>query len=402
MAIYEYRGITQRGKGTKGIVDASSVSAVRERLRAQGIYLQDIQEVRKAQKKLSLSTSLFRKRSITTSITRQLAFLIGAALPIDSALEGVIDQTDDENVKKMLISIKEKIKEGKGISQAFAEYPDYFNTVYVSTLRAGEVSGRLDQVFERLSTMYEKNRVLIGKLRSSLTYPVLMLFLALLIIIFLLTFLIPTFSKLFAEFGQALPLPTRILIGVSNTVSAGWWAILLFLGLVFFVFYRIYRGEKGKKYFDSLVLRLPVVKFLVLGTFRIRFSYTMSLLLGNGVGIIDALENTEGMFSNDVFKNILRSAIERVKKGDRLSRSLASGAVFTSSLLGMIHAGEAGDRVPEVLEKIASNTEIEVEEKIKIITSLVEPVMIMIIGFFVGFVVLAIMLPIFQINQIFG
>jgi type IV pilus assembly protein PilC len=229
-----------------------------------------------------------------------------------------------------------------------------------------------------------------------------MLFLALLIIIFLLTFLIPTFSKLFAEFGQALPLPTRILIGVSNTVSAGWWAILLFLGLVFFVFYRIYRGEKGKKYFDSLVLRLPVVKFLVLGTFRIRFSYTMSLLLGNGVGIIDALENTEGMFSNDVFKNILRSAIERVKKGDRLSRSLASGAVFTSSLLGMIHAGEAGDRVPEVLEKIASNTEIEVEEKIKIITSLVEPVMIMIIGFFVGFVVLAIMLPIFQINQIFG
>jgi type II secretory pathway component PulF len=189
---------------------------------------------------------------------------------------------------------------------------------------------------------------------------------------------------------------------VSDTVRGGWWAILLFLGLLFFVLYRIYRGEKGKSYFDSLVLRLPVVKFLVLGTFSIRFSYTMSLLLGNGVGIIEALQNTEGMFSNGVFKNILHSAIERVKKGERLSRALASSAVFTSSLLGMIHAGEAGDRVPEVLEKIASNTEIEVEEKIKTITSLVEPVMIMIIGFFVGFVVLAIMLPIFQINQIFG
>jgi len=402
MAVFEYRGITQRGKNTKGIIDASSVSAARDRLKAQGIYLQHIQELKKSQKKLNLSTSIFRKRAVTASITRQLAFLIGAALPIDSSLEGIIDQSDDENVKKMLINIKEKIKEGKSISQAFGEYPDYFNTVYVSTLRAGEVSGRLDQVFERLSTMYEKNRVLMGKLKSSLTYPVLMLFLALLIIIFLVTFLVPTFSKLFTEFGQVLPLPTRVLIGVSDVVSTAWWAVAILLGVLAYVFYRVYQSERGKQYFDTLVLRLPVVKYLVLGTFRIRFSYTMALLLGNGVGIIEALHNTEGMFRNGVFRRLISSAVERVKKGERLSRALASSAVFSSSLLGMIHAGEAGDRVPEVLDKIAANIEIEVEERIKTITSLVEPVLILIIGFFVGFVVLAIMLPIFQINQIFA
>jgi len=402
MAIYEYRGVTKRGKNTKGIIDASSVPSARERLKTQGIYLQEIQEVKKSHRKLGLTTTLFKKRATTAGITRQLAFLIGAALPVDNALEGVIDQTEDDHVKKMLISIKEKIKEGKGVSQAFSDYPDYFNQIYVSTLHAGEISGRLDQVFERLSTMYEKNRVLMGKLRTSLTYPVLMLFLALLIVIFLVSFLIPTFSKLFIEFGQVLPLPTRILIGVSNIVTSAWWAIILFLGAVFYIFYHIYKGEKGKRYFDSLVLRLPVVKTLVLETFIIRFSYTMSLLLSNGVGIIESLENTERLFRNGVFKNLIRNAIERVKKGEKLSRALASGMVFTSSLLGMIHAGEAGDRVPEVLDKIGSNAELEVEEKIKTLTSLIEPVVIMIIGFFVGFVVLAIMLPIFQINQIFG
>jgi general secretion pathway protein F len=402
MAIFEYRGITRKGKNTRGILDASSLAAVRDRLKSQGVYPQEIREVKKSGKKPWLNGALFRKKAVTAAITRQLGFLIGAALPIDSALEGVIDQSDDENVKKMLIGIKEKIKEGKSVSQSFAEHPDYFNAVYVSTLQAGEISGRLDQVFERLSTMYEKNRILASRLRSSLTYPVLMLFLSLFIIIFLVSFLVPTFSKLFAEFGQALPLPTRVLIGVSDFVSAGWWAILLFLGLLVFVLYRVYRGEGGKRYFDSLVLRIPVVRFLVLGTFRIRFSSTMSLLLGNGVGIIESLENTQNMFSNSVFRDLIRSAIERVKKGERLSRALASGTAFNSSLLGMIHAGEAGDRVAEVLDRIAGGIEVEVEERIKTIASLVEPVLILIIGFFVGFVVLAIMLPIFQINQIFG
>ena len=402
MAIYEYRGINSRGKNLKGLLDASSVENAREKLKTQGIFLQSIQEATKSKRKLNLSFSFSGKRNIVTQITRQLSFLLSASLPVDSAIEGVIDQTEDSEIKKMMIGIKENIKEGKSVSQAFSNHPEYFNKMYVSTIHAGEVSGKLDVVFERLSIMYEKNQALKSKLRASLAYPSLMLVFAVLIIVFLVSFLIPTFSKMFVEFGQVLPLPTRILIGISNIVTKAWWAILLFLALLAFIFNRVYKNERGKKYFDLLVLRLPIIKNLVLGTFTVRFSYTMSLMLYNGVGIIESLENTLGIFKNVVFKDLLNNAIDMVRKGEKLSRALASGIVFNSSILGMIHAGEAGDRVPDVLERIGTNAEIEIEEKIKTLTSLIEPLVIMIIGIFVGFVVLAIMLPIFQVNQMFG
>ena len=420
MPIYEYRGITKRGKQARGILDAPGPAGVRDKLRGQGVYLQEIRELAPARRRFGLNLSVFRRRSVLTAVTRQLSFLLGASLPVDSAFEGVIDQAEDGNVKQMLVDIKDKIKEGKSVSQALAEHPDYFNPMYVSTVHAGEVSGKLDVVFDRLSRMYEKNQALVSKLRSSLTYPVLMLLFAVLVVVFLVSFIVPTFAKLFTEFGSVLPAPTRILIGASNVISSAWWAILIVLALAVFVLMRVYRSEKGRRYFDSLVLRVPFVKRLVLDNFRIRFSYTLALMLAGGVGILESLENTKGVFRNVVFREVIENAIERVRKGEKLSRALAAersrsaggfhaaggstaaGSIFTSSLLGMIHAGEAGDRVPEVLERIAAGTEVDIEERVKTITSLVEPIVILVIGLFVGFVVLAIMLPIFQINTIFG
>jgi general secretion pathway protein F len=402
MAIYEYRGVNRKGKYLKGIVDAASLNAAREKLKTQGVYLQEIDELRKSGGRINLSLTAFRKRATIASITRQLSFLISAALPVDSALEGVIDQTDDHDVKKMMIDIKEKVKEGKSVSQAFASYPNYFNSMYVSTLHAGEISGRLDEVFERLSKMFEKNQILINRLRTSLTYPALMIVFAVVIVVFLMSFLVPTFSKIFIEFEQVLPLPTRVLIGVSKIFTSGWWAMLIFFILAVFVFNRLYKNENGKKYFDRMALKIPLVKKLILDTFKIRFSYTMGLMLSNGVGIIESLENTRGVFKNGIFRETVDRAIGLIEKGEKLSRALATSTLFNSSILGMINAGEAGDRVPEVLEKIGSNTELELEEKVKTLTSLVEPVIILIIGVFIGFTILAIMLPIFQINQIFG
>jgi general secretion pathway protein F len=426
MPIYEYKGITKRGRQARGILDAPGPAGVRDKLKGQGVYLQEIRELAPARRRFGLDLSVFRRRAVLTSVTRQLSFLLGASLPVDSAFEGVIDQTEDGNVKRMLIDIKEKIKEGKSVSQALAEHPDYFNPMYVSTVHAGEISGKLDVVFDRLSRMYEKNQALVSKLRSSLTYPVLMLLFAVLVVVFLVSFIVPTFAKLFTEFGSVLPAPTRILIGVSNVISTAWWAILIVLGLAVFVLLRVYRSDRGRRRFDSLALRLPFLKRLVLDNFRIRFSSTLALMLAGGVGILEALENTKGVFRNVVFREVIENAVERVRKGEKLSRALAAerplsggrsryagglhpaggspaaGSIFTSSLLGMIHAGEAGDRVPEVLERIAAGTEVDMEERVKTITSLVEPVVILVIGLFVGFVVLSIMLPIFQINTIFG
>ncbi len=401
MAIYDYRGLNAVGKNIKGIIDAPSVEIAREKLKSRGLYLQEISEVSRHRKGLFRSISISHRRNVASIITRQISFMLSAQLPVINALDGVIDQTDDEDIKKMMIDIREKIKEGKSVSRAFSDHPRYFNQMYVNTVHAGEISGKLDEVFQRLAGMFEKNQALIAKLRSALTYPALMLCFALVVIVFFVSFIIPTFAQLFADFDQALPLPTRLLIGSTNVLSKGWWAILIIIAAAVLILRRIYKSERGRLYFDRMVFRLPMANNLVLDTFKIRFSYTMGLMLSSGIGIIEALEGTRDIFKNRIFTDVLNRAIDSVKKGENLSRALSSNQVFNAPLLGMIHAGEMGDRVPEVLESIGRNIEIELTERVQTLTSLAEPVIIVIIGFLIGFAILSIMLPIFQINQIF-
>jgi general secretion pathway protein F len=402
MAVYEYRGLDRSGRHVKGVIDAVDADSVKKKLKSKDVYPESINELVRGGRRSILSFSFTRKRTITVQITRQLSFLLSAGMPVTNALDGVIDQLEETSVKSMMMEIKEKVKEGKSVSQAFSHYPDYFGQMYVSTLHAGEVSGKLELVFERLARMYEQNQAFIGKIKGSLTYPSLMLLFGIFIIVFLVSFIVPTFSRLFSEFGQTLPVPTRILIGVSDIITTAWWAILLFIGGVFFGVRRMYRTGAWKRRLDGLVLNFPLANKLLLDTFRIRFSYTMSLMLGNGVPIIDALRQTGGIYKNSIFTQHIKNATERVKKGESLSRALSGGSLFTPSLLGMIHAGEAGDRVPEVLERIGEGLENQLGEQLKTLTSLLEPIVIVIVGFFIGFAVLSIMLPIFQINQFFG
>lgn len=401
MAIYDYRGLNAVGKNIKGIIDAPSVEIAREKLKTRGLYLQEITEVARRKKGIFRSISLSQRRNAASIITRQLSFMLGAQLPVINSLDGVIEQTEDEDVKKMMIDIKEKIKEGKSVSRAFTDYPKYFNQMYINTVHAGEVSGKLDEVFKRLAGMFEKNQALIAKLRSALTYPALMLFFAIAVIIFFVSFIIPTFAQLFADFDQALPLPTRLLIGSTNVISKGWWVILIVIAAAVLLLRRFYQSERGRLYFDRVVFKFPVVNKLILDTFKIRFSYTMSLMLSSGIGVIEALEGTRDIFKNRVYIDVINRAIELVKKGERLSRALSSNQLFNASLLGMIHAGEMGDRIPEVLDSIGHNIEVELTERVQTLTSLAEPIIIVIIGVLVGFAILSIMLPIFQINQMF-
>ena len=405
MAVFEYRGLDRSGRHVRGVIDATDADAVKKKLKAKDIYPESITALARGGgggKRSFLSFSLTRKKIHTAQITRQLSFLLSAGMPVTNALDGVIDQTEDTATKTMMMEIKEKVKEGKSISQAFSAYPDYFNQMYVATLHAGEVSGKLESVFERLALMYERNQAFTSKVRGALTYPSLMLLFGVLIIVFLVSFIVPTFSRLFSEFGQTLPVPTRILIGLSDVVTAAWWAVLLFIGAVFFWIRRMYRRGSWKQRLDGLVLKLPLVHTVLLESFRIRFSSTMSLMLGNGVPIIDALRQTGGIYKNSVFTRHIQNATERVKKGESLSRALSGGVLFTPSLLGMIRAGEAGDRVPDVLQRMGEGLENRLEERLKTLTSLLEPIVIVIVGIFIGFAVLAIMLPIFQINQFFG
>jgi general secretion pathway protein F len=404
MPVYDYRALNSKGRSISGIIDASGAESARLKLKGRGLYVQTIAEAKRRTGKKSFS--LGSKKNFTAHLTRQMGFLLGAGMPVVAALDTVIEQTEDSTQKRMIADIRERIREGLAVSQAFAAYPDYFSKMYVNTVHAGEVSGNLEAAFRRLADIFDKNRALTAKLRSSLAYPVVLLLFSFLIIIFLVSFIVPTFAGLFEDFGRVLPLPTRMIIGFSDMVTSFWWVFFVVAALGYVAVRRAYRTPGGKQSLDRFVLKVPLVRELLLDSFRIRFSHTMSLLLGSGIGIIEALENTAGVFRNGVFSQHLHATAERVRKGTGLSAALSMGdpgqRLITPTMLGMIRAGEAGDTVPGVLDHIGRNLEVELSERVGVLTSLIEPLLILVIGGIVAFVVLSIVLPIFQFNQMIG
>lgn len=402
MPVYEYRALNARGRTVNGIIDAPGVDGARVKLKGRGLFVQSLAEAGKGGGRFRLGG----RGAAAAHLTRQLGFLMSARVPLVAALDGMVEQLGDERVKRVIADIRERIKEGQSVSRAFGAHPEYFSRMYVHTLRAGEVSGNLDVAFRRLADIFDKNRALTAKLRSSLTYPVVLLFFSLLVIVFLISFIVPTFAGLFEEFGQVLPLPTRVVIGVSGFFTSWWWLFFVGAGAAWAAALRAYRSERGRRYLDRLALRVPVAGRLLTDTFRIRFAHTMSLLLGSGVGIIESLENTAGIFKNQVYTELLRDTADRVRKGEGLSRALALSdpgrLIFTPTMLGMIRAGESGDSVAGVLDSVGAGLEVELSERVGTLTSLIEPVLILVIGGIVAFAVLSIVLPIFQFNQLVG
>jgi len=402
MPNFEYYGYKKNGKRIKGQIEAGGISEARNKLKSSGIFVKQITEVT-LQRKFKISIfSYSRKQKFIYFFTRQLSFMLKAAVPVVNAIEGAIEQTESADERQVLEDIKERIREGESFSSALSHHSEYFNQLYVNTVKAGELSGNLTKVFEHLSEHFERNQRLIGSLRSSLTYPLFMLIFAFVVVVFLVTFIVPSFSNLFEQFGQKLPIPTRILLGFSGFVSSFWWIIFIVFTLLFFGIRNFYRkNEKFKKNIDYSILKIPLIGNFIITNFRIRFSYTLSLMISNGVGVLDALMITRAIFKNVIFTDFLMTSISKIKKGEKFSKSIDNSFIFPKSFIGMIRAGETGDRLAEVLDTISRNLESIMEEKVKSISSLMEPIIIIFIGGFVGFVVLSIMLPIFQINQLF-
>lgn len=401
MAVFEYRGFNTKGKSVKGLINASGKVQAHELLKSRGIFVTEITESKPFERKKLRPFSSLKILDRIAAITRQLAYMLEASLPIINALDTVIEQTPEHELRHILINIRERIKEGEGVSKSFSSAPKYFNNVYLATLRAGELSGRLDLVFRALSTSLEKAKQLRNQLRSSLSYPVLILAVSFIVTIFLVTFVVPTYSQIFMEFGQALPLPTRILLALSGFFKTWFFVLLGILAIGVYIIYRYYKSESGKNKLDDLILRIPIVDNLIKQRFIIRFCETLGLMVESGVPLLDSIKTTESLFKNHNFVNIIKDASDKITKGHSLSSALSDHPYLPPSVLGIIRAGESGDRVAESLFKIAEIFGNEFEEKIRTLTSLIEPVVIIIIGIIVGFIVLSIMLPIFQMNQLF-
>lgn len=408
MPVFEYVAIDSAGKSRKGIIDADSARAARQKLRADGVYpthLEETQagEVREKPSRLQYRLPLQRvRRAELVSTTRQLATLLTAGLPLVSALSGVLEQIRRTALRKVLSQVRERVKEGMSLAAAFREHPSVFPSVYTAMIHAGETSGTLELVVERLADFGEQQLALQRKIRSTLAYPILMLIVGVGVVVFLMAYVIPRVTQIFVDMKQELPLPTTILIRVSELFQR-YWPVLLIAIIFCFLAARYYvRTDKGRRRYHKWLLRLPIVGPIVEKVAIARITRTLGTLLHNGVPLLSAMEIVRNLVNNVILQQAIEEARQEISEGASITTPLARGGVFPPSVIQMISVGEQSGNLEGMLFKVAETFDSEVESSVTTLTSLLGPFMILFLAFFVGFVVLAVLLPIFEMSHLVG
>ncbi len=406
MPVYEYTALDINGKSVSGIIDAESSPVARQKLRISRIFPVSLKETRKIRGKKEGSAlsglTLFQriKPSEVAMMTRQLATLVGAGFALVPALDTLIPHTRTQGFQKCLAQIKDSIVEGNTFADSLALYPNVFSPVYINMVSAGETSGTLEIVLDRLADIAEKQQALKNRIRTALAYPVLMTFIGVVVLFLLLTFIVPSISAIFTDMNQVLPAPTRFLIAVSNLFQSFWWAIAMGLVIAAAAFHAFKRTEKGRHRMDRIVLRMPLVGGLARKMAVARFSRTLGSLLENGVTLLSALEIVKNIVGNVILSEAIERAAKEVGKGQSLGKALSEFDVFPALSIQMVQVGEQSGELEGMLYKVADVYEGEVESTVLSLTSLLEPLMILFMGVIVGFIVLSICLPIFEMNQL--
>lgn len=405
MPIYEYTAFNSSGKTVAGIVDADSSRSARVKLRHTGIFVTELREYTKSKdtKAGAFFSIPFFKKVKTQDIslmTRQLSTLVGAGLPVVGALTALSEQTENSHLKKIITNVREKINEGSSLADALEEYPKYFSNIFINMIRAGESSGALEIVLLRLAEFLEKQLALRRKIQATLAYPVIMMAIGSLVLFFLLAYVVPIVTRMFAETHAALPLPTIILIAVSGTLQRGWWLIMLSMVLAVFGIKRYSNTEKGIYVMDRIKLNLPVFGNLIRKTAISRFTGTLGILLKSGIPILKSLGIVSAIVDNVIISDAIDTARKNIKEGEDIASPLKMSKLFPPIVIHMIAVGEKSGNLEDMLLKITEAYDSEVESAVQGLTALLEPIMILVMGVVVGFIVLSILLPIFEMNQI--
>lgn len=407
MPVYEYSALDVSGRKLSGIIDAGSVSAAREKLRESNIYPVAIKETSATNKEAAGAgkslRQLFQKirlREISL-ITRQLATLLGAGLPLVPSLNAIVAQTKHPELKTTLTQIREQVNEGNSLTKSLAAFPEVFPPFYVNMVRAGEASGALDVILERLADFYENQQNIRTKIRSALAYPILMFLIGSAVLLFLVGFVVPNITKIFQEMNQKLPWITVFLIHVSNFLKSWWWFVIFITIIITFFIRHIKNNTAGGRYaWDRLKLSVPLVGAINQKIAIARFSRTLGTLLQSDVPLLTSLEIVRSIVNNQPIADAISRASKAVEEGQSLSSSLAGNGLFPPTVIEMLSVGEQSDTLEMMLFRIADAYENDVEASILIMTSLLEPVMIVTMGLAVGFIVISVLLPIFEMNQL--
>ena len=332
-------------------------------------------------------------------MTRQLSTLLSGGLPLISALSALIDQVENPHLKKVITSVREMVSEGSSLTDAMAQHSNVFSELYVNMVRAGEASGTLDIIFLRLADFAEGQVKMMNKIRTALAYPFFMLLFGIAVVFFLVTFVIPRVTDIFVDMQQKLPLPTVILIFLSDTFKQFWWMILI-CGVALFIFVRRYaRTEKGRERFDRLKINVPLFGDLIQKIYVSRFSKTLGTLLESGIPIVVSLDIVKNVVNNKIIAQSIEEAKENIREGEDISSPLKRTKMFPPMVTHMLAIGEKSGNIETMLSKISDAYDNEVETRISLLTSMLEPIMILLMGLIVLFIVLSVLLPIFEINQ---
>ncbi|MBM4331506.1 MAG: type II secretion system protein GspF [Deltaproteobacteria bacterium] len=404
MPIFEYEALNNAGKALRGIIDAESARTARTKLRGQGFFPTQIREEATAasEQATPLFSFLFRqvKAKDLALALRQLATLMEAGIPLTSSLSALIEQSNHPALKKTFTQIRERVREGSSFADSLSRHPRVFSTLFIGMVRAGEASGTLDLTLSRWADFSEHQVALRQRIRTAMTYPIFMFIIGLGVLFFLMAFVVPTVTKIFSDVGQSLPLPTMILITVSGLLNRFWWAFLGGLVILGFWLRSSLRSESGALIWDRLKMKFPLAGVLYGKLAISRWSRTMGTLLNGGLPMLQALEISQGVVGNRVLTKALIRAREKIREGEEVSFTLRQTALFPSLVLEMVSVGEKSGALGKMLEKVAATMENEIEADLRSLMSLLEPVMILIMGLGVGFIALSVLLPILEMSQI--
>ncbi len=402
MSAFAYTILDSGGKEQKGVLEGDTPRQVRQQLRDRGWIPLSVQEV--AQTEAKTDSKTLWQRGISAAelalMTRQLATLVRSGLPLEECLLAVSQQSEKPRLRNMVAAVRSRVMEGHSLAAGLAEFSHVFPELYRATVAAGEQSGHLDLVLERLADYTESRQVLKQKIQQATIYPAVLTLLSIGIVSFLLAYVVPQVVQVFEDIGQELPLLTRMLISFSDFLIAYGLALLLIMVLMVVAAKYLLKREGPRRHFHAFLLKVPLVSRLVRGLNAARFARTFSILMASGVPILEGLRISDQVLSNLPMREAVAVAAHRVREGASLNKSLEQSGYFPPMMIHLIASGEASGDLEGMLERAAINQEREMETIIGSSLGLFEPLLIVVMGVVVMIIVLAILLPIFEVNQL--
>jgi len=408
--LYYYKALNSKGEELTDYIDAPNETAAKQKIKKNGLYVTFIkdQEIKQTgQNKFNIKEFLDRmllviqKNSAKKQVglfSRQLSTLLKAGMPLMVAITDIIEQIDNKIFKNIIIDIKEKIEGGSSFSNTLTQHKELFSEMYINMIRVGENLGSLDEVIARLAEMEEKKVFLKNKIRAALWYPIFMFTFSSLIVVFLMVNIIPTISEIFVDQNRELPLPTKIVIGISNFLTNFWMLIPIILVILFYFYKRYSSTIEGRKKIDEILMKLPLVSRMYNKIIVYRFTLNLGVLLSNKVDLLKSFEIVKKIVNNVIVEDKIDKALKNIQEGASIAQSLKKYEFLPKLVIGMISAGEASDKVDEMLLNIGNVYEDEIDMVVTSLTGMIEPLIIIMMGLIIGVIVLSVMMPIMEMN----